>query len=137
LDEEGRRLLEKKLLPLADLVTPNVREAEILSGRRIQSQTELEEAGTILRRKGCGAVLIKGGHLPGAPVDVLFSHGKIRRFSGRRLRRKDVHGTGCTLASSIAGGLALGRSLVRSIDLGRRQVLKKIRAAAAAPSHSK
>src|SRR4030095_5188979 len=129
LDAKGKRLLKKKLVRLSDLITPNLKEAENLSGIPIRNEKEMEKAGSALRKGGVAAFLIKGGHLRGAPVDFLFHSNKVQRFRGKRLPGKDVHGTGCTLAASIAGYLVLGKSLTEAVKGGRRAVLRKIREA--------
>jgi len=121
------------LFPLASLLTPNIAEAEILSGIKIQTAMDLEKAGEILIQKGAKAVLIKGGHLAineergkrkeerdesqivdSGVEDFLFYQGKARKFSKARVEGK-FHGAGCALSSAIAGYLALGSGLEESV----------------------
>lgn len=113
--------LVEHLLPRADLVTPNRVEAERLAGFRIARLADMERAARAIRRLGPDAVLVKGGHVSGALVDVLFDGRRIARLSGVR-HDKEVHGAGCTLAASIAAHLALGRTMPEAIEAARRRV---------------
>jgi hydroxymethylpyrimidine/phosphomethylpyrimidine kinase len=103
------------LLPKATLVTPNIPEAEALTGQGgIRSVAEMEQAGRMLRKKGARASLIKGGHLPEIGeevVDVLVLPNKIRIFKHQFVKTRNTHGTGCTLASAIAYYIGAGSSL--------------------------
>ncbi len=103
----------RELFPLATLVTPNLDEAALLLGRAITSADEMASAATDLLALGAPAVLLKGGHLPGETVTDLLAgaDGTRRSFSAPRLASRNLHGTGCTLSSAIAAGLALGRTL--------------------------
>jgi hydroxymethylpyrimidine/phosphomethylpyrimidine kinase len=105
--EEARAALVTKLFPRATLVTPNVPEAEVLTGGRVETAYDLARAAERLLELGPQAVLVKGGHLPGdRVVDVLRARdGTRRRFEGPRIDTRSTHGTGCTLASAIATGL--------------------------------
>ena len=116
----GRRLLspsafstlKRELVPLCDLVTPNLPEAAALSGRRIRSEADRREAAGALADMGARAVLVKGGHGRGRDVrDLLFDGRFFTVFSAPRLVTLATHGTGCTLSSAIAANLALGRGL--------------------------
>lgn len=122
----GDRLLQpdaeasvvERLLPLATLITPNLDEAEILVGRKIRTVEQMERAGRALVDLGAKAALVKGGHLPGdRVVDVLVRRGSTdaRRFEWARIATTSTHGTGCTLSSAVAAGLALGHDLERSV----------------------
>ncbi|MDM7925522.1 MAG: bifunctional hydroxymethylpyrimidine kinase/phosphomethylpyrimidine kinase [bacterium] len=99
------------LLPCASLVTPNTEEAESLSGVPIRSGADMEEAARVIRRMGPAAVLVKGGHLPGDPVDVLFDGKTVTRYPGKRIGSRPAHGTGCTLSAAILCGLVKGSPL--------------------------
>ena len=122
----GDRLLDKKaedsiarcLLPLAQLVTPNLNEAAILVGKAVGTPDEMEEAAHTLVSMGARAALIKGGHLrhTEAIVDVLVYDGVVRRFSHERIETTSTHGTGCTLSAGTVAGLALGRSLQQAVS---------------------
>ncbi|RLA86988.1 MAG: bifunctional hydroxymethylpyrimidine kinase/phosphomethylpyrimidine kinase [Deltaproteobacteria bacterium] len=132
----GERLLEKKaqealiakLFPLASLVTPNIPEAEVLSGMRIEGEEEMLEASRRIRALGPKAVLIKGGHLEGEPVDLLYD-GEPHFFRHPRLPKEEVHGTGCVLASAIAAELAKGQGLLEAVGAARELVLAGIKGA--------
>ena len=107
--------LVEKLLPLATLVTPNIPEAEILSGEKIQSKADMQNiAKSIGDKYGC-AVLLKGGHSVNDANDLLYSNGCFKWFDGKRINNPNTHGTGCTLSSAIASNLAKGLSLDMSI----------------------
>lgn len=106
ISEEAIGALTGKLLPLADLVTPNIPEAELLSGRKIGTPGEMEEAAAIISEKYHCAVLCKGGHCINDANDLLYVNGKVRWFPGRRIDNPNTHGTGCTLSSAIAANLA-------------------------------
>lgn len=122
LKEEAIASLKEKLLPLADLVTPNIPEAEILSGIEIHSHEEMEEAGRIISKAyGC-AVLCKGGHHLQDAHDVLVDQGKIKWFYGKRIANPNTHGTGCTLSSAIASSMAQGKSMEDSIALAKEYI---------------
>lgn len=111
--------LKNKLLPLATLITPNIPEVEVLTGKKIQSQKDMEEAATsIYEIYGC-SVLCKGGHSLSDANDVLCDEKGIRWFLGNRIENPNTHGTGCTLSSAIAANLAKGNSMVRSIELAK------------------
>jgi hydroxymethylpyrimidine/phosphomethylpyrimidine kinase len=108
--------LTEKLLPLAMLVTPNIPEAEILSGESIQSKEDmLSVAKHIGDSYGC-AVLLKGGHSINDANDLLYANGKYKWFCGKRINNPNKHGTGCTLSSAIASNLAKGYDLETSIQ---------------------
>ncbi|HET9033443.1 MAG TPA: bifunctional hydroxymethylpyrimidine kinase/phosphomethylpyrimidine kinase [Dokdonella sp.] len=107
--------IRRNLIPLADLLTPNLPEAEQLLDRRIESRDQLLDAAHELRAAGASAVLLKGGHLPGTEVsDVLVTAHNVQWFSHPRI---DVegHGTGCTLAAAIGAGMATGSSLETAV----------------------
>jgi hydroxymethylpyrimidine/phosphomethylpyrimidine kinase len=108
--------LVKELLPLCDLVTPNLSEAWALSGIRIRSDSDRRLAARAIAALGPRAVLIKGGHARGANVtDLLYDGRRFREFVNSRIRTRATHGTGCTLSSAIAANLALGRPLEEAV----------------------
>ena len=114
--EEAVAALKEALLPLAFLVTPNRMEAERLLGSPIRDLGDAEEAAMALLALGPKAVLLKGGHLPGAEsVDLLATGEGLRRFSAPRVATRNTHGTGCTLSAAIAAHLALGRPLEAAV----------------------
>jgi hydroxymethylpyrimidine/phosphomethylpyrimidine kinase len=119
LTTEAEDVIRDDLLPLSALVTPNVDEAAILTGRAVHDVPTMERAAMTLMRFGAGAVLIKGGHLStGEVTDVLATSAGIRRFSHRRIETTSTHGTGCTLSAAITAGLALGRPLEEAVAAG-------------------
>jgi len=132
LDEDGVRVLCTELLPLARVVTPNIPEAEALSGRRIHSMDDAYEAARRIQEMGAKAVIITGGHSfgevrgaeyevrgaecdvrggPAEVVDLLFDASAVFELRAPRVESRHTHGTGCTFASAVAAGLALGRDL--------------------------
>ncbi len=130
LDEDALEVLRDKLLPLADLVTPNVPEAELLTGLNIEDVDDLTKAGDVLLEKGVYAALMKGGHLSGkSVVDVLVSEEGANIMSGPRLHTRHTHGTGCTLASAVAANMALGLDLDEAVMRAREFVFEAIRSA--------
>lgn len=121
LKPDAVRAYREELLPLADLITPNLDEAAVLLGRKISGVRGLREAARELREKFGAPVLLKGGHLRGSEaVDVLCRDGGIEEFSLPRLPGRETHGTGCTLAAAVAAGLARGRTLRASVAAAKR-----------------
>ena len=104
--------LAGRLLPLAAVMTPNIPEAEILWGRSIENEKQMEEAARDIGEKYGGAVLVKGGHQVAEANDVLYQNGRLIWFREKRIDSMNTHGTGCTLSSAIASNLAKGFSLV-------------------------
>lgn len=115
MDENCICTLLRELIPFTDLITPNIPEAEILSGRKIDNIEEMEVAGNVLFSKLKVPVLIKGGHLKSSKVDILLSKDGILHFEGESIDNPNTHGTGCTLSSAIAANLALGKDLKTSV----------------------
>jgi hydroxymethylpyrimidine/phosphomethylpyrimidine kinase len=129
LSAEAEDALKKELLPRAALVTPNVAEAEALTGVYVQNEDDMLEAGRRLLEAGCKAVLIKAGHVAGPPTDVLCTHAGVTRFPGVRIETMHTHGTGCTYSAAITAGLALGRSLEEAIERAKQFVQRAIETA--------
>ena len=122
--------LVSRLVPRARLLTPNIPEAEVLLGRKINGVADMERAALDLLALGPRAVLLKGGHLDGDDlVDVLAEGGETRRYVGRRIHTRSTHGTGCTLASAIAAGLAQGMGLSQAVERARAYLVKAIETA--------
>jgi hydroxymethylpyrimidine/phosphomethylpyrimidine kinase len=119
LREDAVEALGERLLPLAAVVTPNVPEAEVLVGRPLSGEDDLREAAREIAALGARAVLMKGGHLPGDPVDLLFDGQRFHRFPARRVATTSTHGTGCTLAAAIAARLALGDDVVAAVGAAK------------------
>jgi hydroxymethylpyrimidine/phosphomethylpyrimidine kinase len=119
LTTEAEDVIRESLVPLAALVTPNLDEAAVLTGRVVHDVPTMERAGETLVQFGAAAALVKGGHLGGDTLtDVLVTPGGIRRFSRPRLATASTHGTGCTLSAAITAGLALGRPLETAVADG-------------------
>jgi hydroxymethylpyrimidine/phosphomethylpyrimidine kinase len=130
IDPEAIDVLKGLLISQADIVTPNLPEAEILSGTKIGSVAEMQAAGKALLALGCRAVLVKGGHLSGETVsDVLITAQGTRVWESARLATRHTHGTGCTLASAIAAGLAQRSSIEGAVDRARAFVQRAIASA--------
>lgn len=119
LEEEAIDLLVQELLPLATLVTPNLREAQVLSGITIRDESHIEEAARIIYRMGPKNVLIKGGHRAEDAIDVLFDGIQVHRFSTRRVQTKNTHGTGCTLSAALACYLAFGKEIKEAVSMAK------------------
>ncbi|MDP6811840.1 MAG: bifunctional hydroxymethylpyrimidine kinase/phosphomethylpyrimidine kinase [Alphaproteobacteria bacterium] len=130
LDEDTRGVLRQKLIPRATVLTPNLPEAEILTGRAVADEAAMAAAGRALLEFGAGAVLMKGGHLPGKEiVDLLVTADGERRFTSRRIDTRHTHGTGCSLASAVACGLAQGLAIEPAVARARDYVAEAIRRA--------
>jgi hydroxymethylpyrimidine/phosphomethylpyrimidine kinase len=118
----------KRLLPLTALLTPNIPEAERLTSISIDGTDDMRRAGQMLRALGAGAVLVKGGHSSAAMVDdVLTAAQGERVFSSPRIDSRSTHGTGCTLSTAVACGLAQGMTLIPSIERARAFVHQAIK----------
>lgn len=128
--KHGARLMEggaegvlwEKLLRLAVLVTPNIAEAEALAGMAIQTPGDMEQAARRIREMGAHAVLIKGGHLPGAPSDLLYTGSGFRWFAGERIATRHTHGTGCVYSAAITAALAQGDGLENAVARAKQFV---------------
>ena len=116
------------LLPLATVVTPNLLEAELLTGMKINDEAQMLAAARMINAMGPQWVLVKGGHLPGNPVDLLHDGDQVIRFPGDRIASAHTHGTGCTLASAIASRLALGDDVPRAVQAAKTYVTGAIAA---------
>lgn len=115
LDGTAVRALEKFLLPKAYLITPNLYEAEALTGFEARDRTGMIRAAKKILERGARAVLVKGGHLRGEALDVLCVGTRTEFFSGRRIRTSQTHGTGCTFSAAITAELAKGRKLIQAV----------------------
>lgn len=131
LAQDAQTSLIKTLFPRALLVTPNLHEASVLlDGPVAKNENEMREQGERILALGASAVLIKGGHAEGAEaVDLLVDAGGVRRFTGKRHQTMNTHGTGCTLSSAIAAGLAQGMTLEKAVERAKAYVNAAIAAA--------
>lgn len=114
--------MTEQLFPLADLVTPNIPEAEVLANMKISTSKDMVKAASLIGDKyGC-AVLLKGGHSINDANDLLYKNGEISLFEGVRINNPNTHGTGCTLSSAIASNLAKGVSLETSVQRAKEYI---------------
>jgi hydroxymethylpyrimidine/phosphomethylpyrimidine kinase len=128
---EAEEALKRTLLPRAFLVTPNIPEAESLTGLTIRDESDMHKAANRLLDFGCKAALVKGGHGRGEPVDVLSAPGlhESAVFPGRRVHTHHTHGSGCTYSAAITAGLALGHDLGQSILVAKSFIQSAIETA--------
>lgn len=127
LRKEAKENLIKYLIPQAYLITPNVPEAEEITGMNIKTVEDMKKAGKKILKLGPKYVLIKGGHLEGDAIDVLMGENTFEVFSSERLDRKNTHGTGCTISSAITSYLALGYDVVEAVKLSKEYITEAIR----------
>jgi hydroxymethylpyrimidine/phosphomethylpyrimidine kinase len=125
LDAGGVKFLTEELLRRANLVTPNIAEASLLSGLPIKDLAGMEAAARKIVERGAKAVIVKGGHME-KPVDVLFDGTEMFTFGGDQVKTLNTHGSGCTFASAIASQLATGRALREAVLLAKTYVQKAI-----------
>lgn len=123
---EALAALKEELIPLAFVLTPNLPEAEVITGEKICTPKEREDAAKRMVRMGAKNVLIKGGHLSGDAEDLLFDGQDFYRFTHRRIATKNTHGTGCTLSSAIAANLANGRKVPEAVRAAKDYVTAAI-----------
>ena len=125
---EAEQALADKLLALAELVTPNVPEAEALAGVSVRTDADLRRAAVAIHGLGARNVLIKGGHREGeSAVDLLYDGEVFREFTSARLPTRNTHGTGCTLSAALATELAFGRSVPEAVARAKRFIAEAIR----------
>ncbi len=126
LDPAAVAILRDRLMPLAAIVTPNVPEAEALTGIRVSTVADLGRAARRLVELGARAALVKGGHLEGPAVDAFWDGSVAIDFAAERVPGRNTHGTGCTLSAAIAAGLALGDDLARAVERAKDYVTRAI-----------
>jgi hydroxymethylpyrimidine/phosphomethylpyrimidine kinase len=128
LDSDAMQAMRRALIPRAFVVTPNIPEAEALTGYGITTEIDRRDAARRIVALGAGAVVIKGGHFPSPDiVDLLYAGGEFTEFRHERVAGRHTHGTGCTFAASIAAQLALGRDLHDAIPRAQRYIAGAIR----------
>ena len=125
MDAAGLKFLADELMKRSTIVTPNIAEAELLTGTEIKDLATMEAAARKLVERGAHAVLVKGGHMEKA-VDLLFDGAEVFTLDGERVKTENTHGSGCTLASAIAAQLACGRHLAEAVMLAKAYVTKAI-----------
>lgn len=119
---ESRQELVEILFPLAEVVTPNLFEAEAITGLQIKTVEQMEQAAVSIHRLGARNVVVKGGHLTGDAVDVLFDGESFHHIKGKRIITKNTHGTGCTFSSAIAAHLAKGYPVLEAVRLAKEYI---------------
>lgn len=126
LDSGAERDLARALFPLARVITPNIPEAEVLTGIAIASREDMVSAAKALSALTGAAILLKGGHLSGKADDLLLLDGKETWFSAARVETRHTHGTGCTLSAAIASNLAIGLSVPDAVARAKAYVTRAI-----------
>ncbi|MGL5694513.1 MAG: bifunctional hydroxymethylpyrimidine kinase/phosphomethylpyrimidine kinase [Peptostreptococcaceae bacterium] len=127
LKPEAKETLINNLIPISYIITPNILEAEEISGIKINNVEDMKEVGREILKLGPKYVLMKGGHLEGDAVDVLIGEDVFEVFKSEKLNRKNTHGTGCTLSSAITSHLALGYDIVSAVKLSKEYITDAIR----------
>jgi hydroxymethylpyrimidine/phosphomethylpyrimidine kinase len=124
---KAREALIRELIPLAFVVTPNIPEAEALAEMQITSTSDMKEAAKVIYGFGAKNVVIKGGHLAGDALDILYDGKKFRQFSSERIDKKETHGTGCTFSAAIATLLAKGESVAKAVAGAKAYITQAIK----------
>jgi hydroxymethylpyrimidine/phosphomethylpyrimidine kinase len=125
-ENEARDAIASRLLPRATLLTPNLHEAAALTGEPVDDVAGMRRAAARLCEMGCKAALVKGGHLSGSAVDILYHEGSWHEFEAPRIVTPHTHGTGCTYSAAITAGLASGWNLVDAIGRAKRYITRAI-----------
>jgi len=134
LEKEAILVLKNELLPLADIVTPNIPEAEVLLGRRIKGIGEMKDAARELARSGARAVVIKGGHMEGSlSQDIFYTYEneQMVELNSPRVSSTNTHGTGCTFSSALAAFMARGLRVREAVDEAKKYITEALQAGAA------
>ena len=126
LEQRGVEILKNELIPLATLVTPNIPEAEIFSEMPIHNLEDVKSAAKKICDLGCRSVLVKGGHLQGEAIDLLFDGDAFFSLTSPRIDTKNTHGTGCTLSAAIIANLVKGKSLGEAVRISKSYVTEAI-----------
>ena len=124
---EAVNALRDRLLPLAAVVTPNLPEAETLTGLSITTDADIRRAAEQIVGRGARAVVVKGGHREGPAVDLFYDGVRFQEFTAPRLDTRNTHGTGCTFAAALAAGLAQGHDLMAAVAQAKDYVTEAIR----------
>jgi len=127
LAEEARISLKQRLAPIAFVITPNLEEASVLAGMEVKTLDQMREAAAAIHGMGAAHVLIKGGHLEGDAVDLLYDGGRYMDFRGPRIDTANTHGTGCTYSSAIAAFLARGMEVAEAVGQAKLFMTRAIR----------
>ncbi|MEA1936411.1 MAG: bifunctional hydroxymethylpyrimidine kinase/phosphomethylpyrimidine kinase [Thermodesulfobacteriota bacterium] len=127
IEEEAQNSLIKELIPLALVITPNIPEAEVLSKIKISSVDDMKKSAEIVYGLGAKNVVIKGGHLTGDAVDILYDGKDFHEFTSERIDTLDTHGTGCTYSAAIATGLASGKTVFEAVKMAKEYITTAVR----------
>ena len=126
LHQDAVEALRTLLVPLATVVTPNIPEAEVLTGVKIVSDDDMRRASASIVSMGAGSVVVKGGHRDGPATDLFYDGDRFQEFTAPRIDTKNTHGTGCTFASAVAAGLAKGLPLLEAVAQAKEFVTAAI-----------
>lgn len=127
LKPEAKENLIKYLIPLAYIITPNIPEAEEITGIKIHNVDDMKRVGEEILQLGYKFVLMKGGHLDGEAVDILVGKNIFKVYKSERIDKKNTHGTGCTLSSAITSYLALGYEITEAVNLSKIYITEAIK----------
>ena len=120
-------ILKERLIPLAYVATPNIPEAEVLTGKTIKTKKDMEESACHIYQMGAKHVVIKGGHLDGDALDIFFDGRNFHEFHTARIDTPNTHGTGCTFSAALATGLGQGKSVLEAVTLAKNYITEAIR----------
>jgi len=127
LRDDAQQALIEEIIPLAELITPNIPEAEVLAEMSIKTKDDMREAAKVIYNQGAKNVLLKGGHREEDAVDILFDGSEFTEYLAERIQSKNTHGTGCTYSAAIAANLALGHQLKKAISISKKFITEAIR----------
>jgi len=122
MEEFAINTLITEVVPLADLITPNIPEAEKMTGMAIKTHDDMRQAARLIHGMGCRAVVVKGGHYEGDALDILFDGNEFYEYSAPRVDTKHTHGTGCTFSSAIASNLTLGIPVHKAVEKAKEYI---------------
>jgi hydroxymethylpyrimidine/phosphomethylpyrimidine kinase len=125
--EEAKKTLIEELLPLSFVITPNIPEAQELTGIKVSNVEEMKKAAEIINGMGANNVLVKGGHMSGDALDILYDGEIFHEFISERIETQDTHGTGCTISAAIATGLAQGMTVYEAVERAKDYITTAIR----------
>ena len=125
--EDAMDLLKEALIPLAFVITPNIPEAEVLTAMTIKTNADMKEAAQRICRMGARHVIVKGGHLEGAALDVLFDGESFYEFKTERIDTPNTHGTGCTFSAALATGIGQGKNILNAVSEAKDYITEAIR----------
>jgi len=122
MEESAIRTLISEVVPLADLITPNIPEAEKMTEIEIKNHEDMRKAAECIHAMGCRGVVVKGGHSEGDAIDILFDGKEFFEYPAPRVDTKHTHGTGCTFSSAIASNLALGYPVYKAVERAKEYI---------------